>query len=66
MQNKEDEMKLDMFITALQLGEITDPVTDGIMLHDLSMEEIKMVFSIVQGHSRLNSYLIPVEEGLDA
>ncbi len=59
-------MKLNMFITALQLGEITDPVTDGIMLHDLSMEEIKTVFSIVQGHSRLNSYLIPVEEGLDA
>lgn len=59
-------MKLNMFITALQLGEITDPVMDGVMLHDLSMEEIKAVFSIVQAHSRLNSYLIPVEEGLDA
>lgn len=59
-------MKLDMFITTLQLGEITDPVTDGVMLNDLSMEEIKTVFSIVQDHSRLNSYLIPVEEGLDA
>lgn len=59
-------MKLNMFITALQLGEITDPVMDGVMLHDLSMEEIKTVFSIVQAHSRLNSYLIPVEEGLDA
>ena len=59
-------MKLNMFITALQLGEITDPVTDGVMLHDLSMEEIKTVFSIVQDHSRLNSYLIPAEEELDA
>jgi hypothetical protein len=59
-------MKLNMFITALQLGEITDPVMDGVMLHDLSMEEIKTVFSIVQAHSRLNSYLIPAEEGLDA
>ena len=59
-------MKLNMFITALQLGEITDPVMDGVMLHELSMEEIKTVFSIVQDHSRLNSYLIPAEEGLDA
>lgn len=59
-------MKLNMFITALQLGVITGPETDGVMLHDLSMEEIKTVLSIVQAHSRLNSYLIPVEEGLDA
>ena len=55
-------MKLNMFITALKLGEITEPATDGVMLHDLSMEEIATIFAIVQDHSMLNTYLIPVEE----
>lgn len=55
-------MKLNMFITALELGEITDPATEGVMLRDLSMKEIETIFSIVRYHSMLNTYLIPVEE----
>lgn len=62
-------MNFDVFITPLKLGDITDPATDGITLHSLSEAEVGTIFDIVQDHSVLKTYLIPVdpvEEELDA